>query len=595
MRTVTFILLMTLAVGLAAQTDTTITYQGQLQDVDGPFTGTPGMEFRLYDSLTGGAQVGTEIILSAVEVNDGLFQVELDFGDVFDGSPVYLEVMVAGHTLEPRQLISATPMAISALNLGSAGMADLDDRYWKQGGNGSTSPSLDFLGTTDATAFVVRIDDKEILRAIPAQDATFGFSPNIVVGAPGNLVEAAVFGAVIGGGGADAVPNTVGASFATVSGGFDNTASGFRATVGGGANNTASGSAASVGGGADGTASGDQSTVPGGFRNRASGRYSLAAGSGATANHDGTFVWSDSTVTTADAFVSTDENQFLINAQNGVGINHASPTNPLHVKGTDTGVPTDPAAHVALIEGTDDDASNQILAVKSGYSGTPTSENKFITFFGGNNNVVGAIEGNGSGGVSLSTSGADFAEYLPRRSVDEVIAPAEVVGLHDDGVSKQTDGARRIMVVSSYPLVKGNVPGSDVSRHELVAFMGQVPVRVRGPVSVGDFLIPSGMSDGTAIAAHDSEIAGVALSRVIGRVLEASEESGIGEVNALVGLPQGGVTEAVVSDLRQRVAALEAENARLRSLADQSVEFQSRLNALEAMLLEGQHSVATSQ
>ena len=100
-----------------AQTSTAITYQGQLQDGGGPFDGTPGMEFRLYDSLTDGNQIGNAEFFSGVPVEDGLFQVELDFGaGAFDGSERYLEIEVAGTTLEPRQRVASMPVAQFALD-----------------------------------------------------------------------------------------------------------------------------------------------------------------------------------------------------------------------------------------------------------------------------------------------------------------------------------------------------------------------------------------------------------------------------------------------------------------------------------------------
>ena len=100
-----------------AQTSTAITYQGQLQDGGGPFDGTPGMEFRLYDSLTDGNQIGNAEFFSGVPVEDGLFQVELDFGaGAFDGSERYLEIEVAGATLEPRQRVASMPVAQFALD-----------------------------------------------------------------------------------------------------------------------------------------------------------------------------------------------------------------------------------------------------------------------------------------------------------------------------------------------------------------------------------------------------------------------------------------------------------------------------------------------
>jgi hypothetical protein len=57
--------------------------------------------------------------------------------------------------------------------------------------------------------------------------------------------------------------------------------------------------------------------VPGGRSNTAQGEYSFSAGRRAKANHDGSFVWADST--NAD-FASTEPNQFLIRASGGAHI-----------------------------------------------------------------------------------------------------------------------------------------------------------------------------------------------------------------------------------------------------------------------------------
>jgi trimeric autotransporter adhesin len=55
--------------------------------------------------------------------------------------------------------------------------------------------------------------------------------------------------------------------------------------------------------------------VPGGDSNSAAGQYSFAAGKRAKANHDGAFVWGDSTL--ADV-ASTAANQFIVRASGGV-------------------------------------------------------------------------------------------------------------------------------------------------------------------------------------------------------------------------------------------------------------------------------------
>ncbi len=183
-------------------------------------------------------------------------------------------------------------------------------------------------------------------------------SPNVIGGFGGNNVTAGMFGATIGGGGEAGASNqvtqtwgTVGGgrgnqagSFATIGGGGGNTASAFQSTVGGGVSNAASGSSSSVGGGdtnlasglgstvgggSNNIASGIRSTVPGGYLNQAAGDYSLAAGRRAKGNHDGAFVFGDST--NAD-FASTGVNQFLIRASGGVGIGDASPDAQLDVE-----------------------------------------------------------------------------------------------------------------------------------------------------------------------------------------------------------------------------------------------------------------------
>lgn len=323
--------------------DTTITYQGQLQDGSGPYTGTPDMVFRLYDSLTGANQVGADIEIVGVPVTDGLFQAELDFGDAYDGGR-WLEIEVDGAVLAPRQPISSVPVAIRAHNVSDSGSQD----GWLLGGNAGTDPASDFLGTNDSTPFEIHVDGQRAWRVEPAD------VPNLIGGWSGNTVGAGVRGATISGGGcADLAvfpcqlerPNEVTADFATIGGGLGNTASSpwatvgggeintasaSNATVGGGLSNIASGARATVGGGAGNTAMGQQSTVPGGLGNKAAGDYSLAAGRRAKAQHNGAFVWADST--SAD-FASTGQDQFLIRAGGGVGVNTNEPLRDgLHVK-----------------------------------------------------------------------------------------------------------------------------------------------------------------------------------------------------------------------------------------------------------------------
>ena len=99
-----------------------------------------------------------------------------------------------------------------------------------------------------------------------------------------------------------------------------------------------SGDAATVGGGLSNMVSGFRATVPGGLKNSARGFASFAAGSNAKSIHDGTFVWSDRSITSGnDSLVSTGSNQFLIRAAGGVGIGTNSPDEQLHILNSNAG------------------------------------------------------------------------------------------------------------------------------------------------------------------------------------------------------------------------------------------------------------------
>lgn len=124
--------------------------------------------------------------------------------------------------------------------------------------------------------------------------------------------------------------NSVNSSYATVSGGMSNSSSNQYATVSGGRNNSARSAYTTVGGGYANTASGPFATVPGGQSNTAAGQGSFAAGYQASADHAGSFVWADSS---AEPFVSTADDQFLINASGGIGIGTNSPSEMLTVEG----------------------------------------------------------------------------------------------------------------------------------------------------------------------------------------------------------------------------------------------------------------------
>lgn len=302
-----------------------ISYQGQLQDASGSFDGQVELVFELHETETDGTALATDGP-HAVEVVDGLFQVELDFGGgAFDGGERWLEVIVDGQALDPRQPITAAPMAVHAFNVPAS---SIEGHFWRRGGNAGTDPASDFLGTTDDAPFEIHVDGERALWIGPGATA-----PNLVAGHPMNRLVGDPSGATIAGGGwvTTDLPrfNEVAAGYGTIGGGFGNRVDGSTATIGGGADNRASGAASVVAGGSGNVADGSRAFVAGGWNNRAVGASSLAAGRRARAEDDGAFVWADST--NAD-FASTGEDQFLVRASGFVGINTNAPARDLHIR-----------------------------------------------------------------------------------------------------------------------------------------------------------------------------------------------------------------------------------------------------------------------
>ena len=109
-----------------AQT-TAFTYQGRLTDGGTAANGNYDLQFALFDSVSGGTQIGATQPIPNVSVSAGIFTVQLDFGaSAFPGANRFLEIStrLAGTasftTLSPRQPITSTPYAIRSLNASSA-------------------------------------------------------------------------------------------------------------------------------------------------------------------------------------------------------------------------------------------------------------------------------------------------------------------------------------------------------------------------------------------------------------------------------------------------------------------------------------------
>lgn len=167
------------------------------------------------------------------------------------------------------------------------------------------------------------------------------------------------------------------------------------------------------------------------------------------------------------------------------------------------------------------------------------------------------------GGITYESGSGDYAEWLERLDESEKITVGDVVGVFGGKITKNTSGADHCMVISWKPIVLGNMP--DEGRAHLynkVAFMGQVPVKLVGGCSKGDFIIPSDKSNGFAQALRPTEISAADLKQVIGVAWEDVSSSHPTLAKIAVGLKPNDIAlvlekqQTELDALRQEVAEI---------------------------------------
>lgn len=176
-------------------------------------------------------------------------------------------------------------------------------------------------------------------------------------------------------------------------------------------------------------------------------------------------------------------------------------------------------------------------------------------------------------GVAYESGSGDYAEWLERADPANDIAYAEVVGVKAGKISRKTEGADHLMVVSSSPIVLGNMPkdGREAD-FEKVAFMGQVLVRVIGDVQPGDYILPSGHNDGLAKAKSAREMKPADYRNIVGVAWGESSGAGLSLVNVAVGINANDLAGQVAQQ-QQRIDALEQKlNQVLGILAGKTME-----------------------
>jgi hypothetical protein len=487
---------------------TAFTYQGLLKDGGVAANGVFDFEFTLWDADAGGGQIGVLVVVDDHDVTDGLISVDLDFGGgLFAGEARWLEIAVKADaddvftTLMPRQEVLPTPYALFALegNEGPQGPPGDEgppgpegppgetpwgvkgaDAFYTEGniGIGTTMPEGILHGVADADNLDVTLENTGDTESDRRVRLRFRHSNN--VGAELRATRLA-----------DA-NEAMDLRFRTRA---EDGTSGDRMTIS-----------------PDGYV-GIGTTLPDRELHLQDGHMRIAHTTGSPRieladDVDGDeFKIQHNTSSDQLRFRNANNDDLMVLHKNGdTGIGTNTPINTLHVVDTIDGPDISADSYVAHIQNTAGTEINgpDVMILQVG-TNNPGPDSNFILFVNGGD-VGGSIEGNGLGGVIYQSSGSD---YFGGR------------------ISKRTDGAEWVMAVSITPAFVGNAreedEGPDCPR-ETVAFVGQIPVKVRGPVAVGDYIVASGEGDGTAVAVTPAAITPDHGARIVGRAWEASNE-----------------------------------------------------------------------
>jgi hypothetical protein len=358
-----------------AETPQLINFQGKAFDSNGdPLDGTFSIEFTIYDATTEGNTVWFETQPS-VEITDGIFHVLLGSETPIEhfvfGQPArYLGVKIGSDPeMTPRTKVATVPFSYRVATVDGAEGGYIDGSLTVGDNNTVSADNSIAMGQNNNSA-----SENSTISGGEANSISSGsHNSSITAGAENQIVNTSSHSAIAGGqlntidglrnfigsgynntiidarnaiaGGGN---NYIGGEYNFIGGGYQNqidysyesviaggtenyVGSAAHATICGGLDHTAYGDHSSILGGESNYTDSSYATVAGGYNNSAVGTASFAAGYQARAYHNGTFVWQE--YDEGNYFSSHEENQFLVKATGGFGINIDDPATSFHVLG----------------------------------------------------------------------------------------------------------------------------------------------------------------------------------------------------------------------------------------------------------------------
>ena len=180
------IIVIALPMFISAQA-TGFSYQGKLTDAGGLPTGPYDLTFRLFSTVSGGTQIGSDAVVDNVSVRNGIFTVFLDFGSspFTGGTGNYLEISVrpgsGGNTIGSNNSAFGDGAGFSANNLTNATAIGANAQVSQSnslvlgsinGFNGATADTNVGIGTTTPTKRLHVVGDALINGSITANTVT---------------------------------------------------------------------------------------------------------------------------------------------------------------------------------------------------------------------------------------------------------------------------------------------------------------------------------------------------------------------------------------------------------------------------------------